>query len=92
MSISGNYKIRKLRYCKCNDIAVGIYQYGKYFGKKQRLQGKMGSSEAMISEMEDKIRNTFLRSVNRIDGCSGAENDMRGIKGDLETLQFGRRF
>ena len=42
--------------------------------KNQRLVRKMGKSKAIISDMDDTIRNSLLRLVGTISGCPGDEN------------------
>ena len=75
---------------------AGISQRGKCYGEKKRLQGKMECLKAIVSEMEDVIRNTLLRARGKDPGCSGADSDMgklRGFgelynsEGDLSELQ-----
>ena len=98
MGIVSNYEVRKLKFRKPRGILGGLFQFAKFTGEKQRLQSKMGSSETAISKMQDMIRNTILRAVNTIPGCSAAENDLWNLRGieklynleiDLKDLQEG---
>ena len=64
--------------------------------KNQGLMIKMGKSKAIISDMQDAVRNSLLRVANTIPGCVGNKNDFENLKGikklfhiedDFENLQ-----
>ena len=59
----------------------GFIGTATFTGEKKRLQSKMESRKAIISEMEDTIRNTLLGAVGTTSGCSGGENGMAKLRG-----------
>ena len=59
--------------------------------KNQRLMGKMGKFKAIISDMQDTIRNSLLRAVNTISGGSGNKTIWE-IWRKLKTVSYRGRF
>ena len=53
--------------------------------KNQRLEGKMGKSETIVSGVKDTIRNTSARMANALSGSEGAKIDTVKLR-DVERL------
>ena len=48
--------------------------------KNRRLWSKMGKSKAIVSDMKDTIRNTFVKMANALSGCEGDISDIAKLR------------
>ena len=76
MSIFGKSQNSKIEVLQSYGDPRGNMSVRKFLRGKQRLQSKIGSYKAIISEMKGRIGNTPLIVVNTISGCSGTDDDL----------------
>ena len=68
----GNCENRRLRPCKRREISGAILEVRKVNNAKNRWLGiKMEKFKAIVSDLGDTIRNTFVRMANSLSGSEG---------------------